>query len=239
MELGEARNTGVKNGRYAVAHGEINPRLERGVYLLVAQVHGTVQDNANLGRAFNDIAGQLAVLALIHAESGHGVRRVVGDAVALEHPGVHPHAVEFRFLNLHLGIRTDGVKVFFGERLAIQALFLQNKPIALPAGMLADKVGHKVKGFLLAVAGKALALFRVGESHGQGDMHMAVDDAGHDELAAQVRDLTFIGRKACLIAHIDEFSVFHYQSRGLGLVFVRRKDFGVLDDFVCFHGRCF
>ena len=60
-----------------------------------------------------------------------------------------------------------------------------------------------------------------------------------DELAAQVRDLTFIGRKACLIAHIDEFSVFHYQSRGLGLVFVRRKDFGVLDDFVCFHGRCF
>ena len=67
-------------------------------------------------------------------------------------------------------------------------------------------------------------------------MDMAVDDAGHDELSAQVRDFSLIGRKAGLVSHIDEFAVFYRQCSRLRPVFVRRKDFGVFYDFVCFHG---
>jgi hypothetical protein len=65
---------------------------------------------------------------------------------------------------------------------------------------------------------------------------MAVDDAGHDELAAQVHHVTFVRRKACLIAYIDEFAILDGQGRGKGTLAVRREDFCVFDDFVCFHG---
>ena len=65
---------------------------------------------------------------------------------------------------------------------------------------------------------------------------MAVKDAGHDEFSAQVRDHSFVGRKAGFVAYIDKFSVFYHQGRCHGLVFIGRKDFGVFDDFVCFHG---
>ena len=39
----------------------------------------------------------------------NGARRVVCDAMALEHAGVHPHAVELRLLNLHVRIWATGI----------------------------------------------------------------------------------------------------------------------------------
>lgn len=44
-------------------------------------------------------------------------------------------------------------------------------------------------------------------------MHVAVDDAGHDKFSAQVGDLALIGRKARLVAHIDELAVLYRQGR--------------------------
>ena len=45
------------------------------------------------------------------------------------------------------------------------------------------------------------------KTYRNGYMDMAVDDAGHDELPAKVRDLALIRRKPGLVAHIDEYSI--------------------------------
>jgi hypothetical protein len=67
-------------------------------------------------------------------------------------------------------------------------------------------------------------------------MDVTVDDAGHDEFTAEVRDLSLKAGQAGVIAHIDEFAVFHGKGRGLRVFLVGRKDFRVLNDVVCFHG---
>lgn len=44
-------------------------------------------------------------------------------------------------------------------------------------------------------------------------MNMAVNDSGHDELSAEIGDLSLIIREAGLISHVDEFTVFNRKSR--------------------------
>ena len=239
MQLREARDTGIEHSRNAVLHGEVYPGLECSVNLLIRQIQGAVQDDARLCGALNDITGHVSVLALIHAEPRDRVRRIVGNAVALEHTGVHPHAVEFRFLNLKFRIRADGIQILIGKGLAQQVLFLQDEAVALFAGILLDKIGHKGQGLLFAVAGKAFAGIRVGKSHGQGHVHVAVKDAGHDELAAKVRYLAFVTSKAGFVAHINKFTVFHHQGRGLGGILVAGVDFCVFNDVISFHNGYF
>ena len=41
-------------------------------------------------------------------------------------------------------------------------------------------------------------------------MDVAVNKAGQDELATEIRDLALIICKASFVAHISKFSVFHY-----------------------------
>ena len=66
-------------------------------------------------------------------------------------------------------------------------------------------------------------------------MDMTVDDAGHDEFAAEVRDLSFKCREPCLIAHIDELPVLHRKCGRHGLILVRCKNLCVPDNLVSFH----
>ena len=66
-------------------------------------------------------------------------------------------------------------------------------------------------------------------------MHMAVNDAGHDEFPAEVCDIAFIFGKACLIAHIDEFSVLHRKGGSLRMVLVRCENLCIFNNMVCSH----
>ena len=66
-------------------------------------------------------------------------------------------------------------------------------------------------------------------------MYMAVDDAGHDELAAKVGDLPFVSRQAGLVAYIDKFAVLHHEYGRLRVVLVRSENLCVFDDLICFH----
>ena len=77
------------------------------------------------------------------------------------------------------------------------------------------------------------------KTNGNGDMHMAVDNAGHDEFAAQVLYLAFVALQASFIAHIHKFAVLYHQGRRHGLVLIRSKNFCVFDNLVCFHGYAF
>ena len=66
-------------------------------------------------------------------------------------------------------------------------------------------------------------------------MYVAVDDAGHDKLAAKIGHFALILRETSLVAYIDKFAVFHYQSCCLWICFVRCKYLRVFDDLIYFH----
>ena len=67
-------------------------------------------------------------------------------------------------------------------------------------------------------------------------MDVTVDDAGHDEFTAEVRDFAFKTLEAGLVADINEFAVLYRQGSGLRMVLVRSEDFCVFNDVVCFQG---
>ena len=143
--------------------------------------------------------------------------------------------MSFPFLNLKLGIRADGVQLLLDNILTFQEPFLHVEPVALLPGVLFDIVRHDVQGSLLAVRLDPLSHWCVLKTHRNGDMHMAVDDAGHDELAAEVSDLPFVCRKAGLVAHIDKFAVLHHEGGRLRVVLVRSENLCVFDDLIYFH----
>ena len=69
-----------------------------------------------------------------------------------------------------------------------------------------------------------------------GHMDVTVDDAGHDELAAQIHHLSLKILQAGLVADVYEFAVLYRQGSGLRMVLVRSEDFCVFNDAVSFHG---
>ena len=237
VEFGIARDAGIKDTAHAHRYGIINPPLKRRVNLLIGQIHGAVEHDWNFRRPFKYISGDMSILADIVAQARHGIRGVVRNAVPLKDLAVHPDAVSLRFLNLKLAIGTECIEIFFCDFFPlVQVLSVEQESVTFLAGVLCNIVGHTVQKPLLAPAQNLFADLRIFESDGQGHVHMAVDDAGHDELAAQVRHLAFVGLQAGFIAHIDEFAVLDGQGRGKGTLAVRREDFCVFDDFVCFHG---
>ena len=139
------------------------------------------------------------------------------------------------FLNLQLGIRTDGVKLFLYDILTFEEPFLHYESVTLLARMLFDKLRHHGKCFLFAIRLKAFIDHCVLKTHGNGYVYMAVDDAGHDELAAEVGDFSFVIGKTCFVAHINEFAVLHHEGGCHWVVLVRGENLCVFDDLICFH----
>ena len=138
----------------------------------------------------------MSVFAHIVAELGHAVGCLVGNAVAGEYPGVHPYAVAFALQYQEFGIGADGVEVFLDNVVAAQAFALQGESVAFHAWVLPDGLRHGVEGFLFAGAHDVFAWVHIGESDAGGHVHMAVDDARHDEFATEVGHFALIGRKA-------------------------------------------
>ena len=67
-------------------------------------------------------------------------------------------------------------------------------------------------------------------------MHMAVNDAGHDELATKVRDLSLKIGQAGFVTYVYKLSVLYCQCGCLRVLLVGSEDFSVFDDLICFHG---
>ena len=116
-------------------------------------------------------------------------------------------------------------------------LALQEEPVALLAGVLCDVALHEVERVLLAVRLEAQAEVRVLEPDAYRYVDVAVDDAGHDELAAEVADLALEAREAGLVAHVGELAVLHHEGRCLRIARIRRVDLRVPDDLVRLHAR--
>ena len=234
-----SREAGIKYCGNAVFDGEINPALKGRIHLLVGQFHSTVQNNLDFRCTFIHISGHVAVLAHVIGKSGDGIRRVVRNAVALKNLGVDPDAMSFAFLDLQLGIRADGVQLFLHDILSFQVRFLQEKSVALLAGMLLDIVRHHIQRSLLAVRFYPLSHRGVLKTYRNGNMHVAVDDTGHNEFAAQVLDLSLIILQAGFVAYVYKFSVLYNQSGCLGVLGIRSVDLSVLDNVVGFHNIFF
>ena len=223
---------GVEDGAHADALAVVDPAVEGGVNLLVGDVIQAVEDE-DPARRLEGVAGEMAVPAHVVGQPRHGVGRVVGDAVQLEDLGVRPVAVYLVLEEHELGVRADPVELVHEDVLAAQELALHEEAVALLAGVLLDVVLHKVEGRLLAVRLDAQAELGVLEADARGDVHVAVDDAGHDEPPAEVADLALEVRKARLVAHVGELAVPHHEGGRQGLFLVRREDLRVLDDYIC------
>ena len=143
--------------------------------------------------------------------------------------------MSFAFLDLQLGIRADGIQLLLDDILSFQVRFLQEKSVALLAGMLLDIVRHHVQRSLFAVRLNPLSHGCILKTYWDGNMNMAVNDAGQNEFAAQVRDLSLKILEAGFVADINKFTVFHYQCSCLGVLLVGCKDLGVFNDVVSFH----
>ena len=128
----------------------------------------------------------MTVPALIVAEPGDGVLGLVGDAVQGEDLGVHPDAVALRLQDQHLAVGADRVEVLLRHDLIAQVLPVQDEAVAAEAGLVAHVGRDVIQDRLLARALDALA--HVGELEGrpEGHVDVGVDDAGHDEAAAEV-----------------------------------------------------
>ena len=55
----------------------------------------------------------MTIFAHIIGELRHGIRRIVGDAVTFQHPGVYPDAVTFSFQDHDPSVRADRIEVLF------------------------------------------------------------------------------------------------------------------------------
>ena len=211
MELHVARKPGIKYRRNAIFDAKVDPTLKRRIYLLIGKVHPAVQNDTDFRCAFIHISGHMSVLTHVICQSRNRIRCVVCNAVPLKNLGIHPDAVSFPFLNLQLGIRTDGVKFLFYDILTFEEPFLHKESVTLLAGMLLDIVRHHIQSFLLAVWLNALSHRGVLKTYGNGYMHMAVDDAGHNKFAAQVDNVALVVCEACFVAHVGEFAVLYHK----------------------------
>ena len=160
-------------------------------------------------RGLEDIACHMAVLSHIITELRHRILRFIRNSVLCKHPGVHPDTVSFSLQDQQLSVRTDGIQIFLCEELPLQVFPLQDKSVTLFPGIAFHIPVHKVQGFLPAGAHNIFSHIHVGKPDARRHMNMAVNDAGHDELPAEVRDLSLIVRKAGFVSHIDKFSVLH------------------------------
>ena len=98
-----------------------------------------------------------------------------------------------------------------------------------------DVLRHKVQGFLFAGANDIFTWIHICESDTGGYMHMAVDDARHDKLAAEVGNLALISRKTCFVSYIHKFTVLYYQGCCLKIVLICSKNLCVFNNLICFH----
>ena len=64
--------------------------------------------------------------------------------------------------------------------------------MTLQTRIVLDACRHKVQGLLFAGAEDVFPRIHIGESDAGGHMHMAVNDAWHDELATKVDDLSLV-----------------------------------------------
>ena len=140
-----------------------------------------------------------------------------------------------RFYNQNLTVRADRVEIFLNDFLSLQTLHLQPEVVAFLTGMIPDMVCHKVQYILFSVAENVCPRVHIIKSNPQSDMDMAVDDAGHDKLPAEVGNLSFIGRKSCLVSYIDKFAVLYHKGRCLLMTQVRCEHFCISDNLICFH----
>ena len=230
--LGE---TGIEDSVYAILDRAVEPAQDGRADLLVRKVFHAVEEHGPAGGLIG-VAGHVAVFAHKIGQLRHGIRCGIGNAVRRQNLGVHPVAVHFALQHQHLGIRADGVKIFFTKLFACQAGPLHHETVTLEAGILLDIIGHEGQALLFGGTHDRHAQIRVLKSYAGGDMHMAVDNARHDELAAKVCNLAFIGRKPGLATHIDKLSVFYNQGCGLGIFLVTSVDCCVPKNVVCFHG---
>ena len=235
VELCSPRDTGVKYCTNSVFGRKIDPAFQRCINLFIGQFHRTVENNRNFCCNLNHISGHMSVFPYIEGKSRHGIQSVVIDAVLLKDPGVHPDTVPLSFLDQDLSVRTDCIELLFYDILSVQVYFLQGESVPLLPRILPDIFRHNVQRFLFAVRRNAFPRVCILKANRHGHMDMAVKDTGHDELSAEVRDLSLIPGKAGLIAHIDEFPVLHHKGGSLGMVFVSCKDFCVFNDTVCLH----
>ena len=211
VELHIARKAGIKYRRNAIFDTKVNPALKRRVNLLIRQFHPAVQNDTDFRCAFIHISGHVSVLTHVIRQSRYRIRRIVRNAVPLKDLGIYPDAVSFPFLNLELGIRTDGVEFLLYDILSFKESFLHQESVTLLTGILFDIIRHHIQRFLLAVGLNPLSHGCVLKTYRNSYVHVAIDDAGHDELAAEICDLTFVGRKASFVAHIDELAVFYHK----------------------------
>ena len=96
-------------------------------------------------------------------------------------------------------------------------------------------IRHKVQGFLFIGTGDIHAQIHVFKRDARRDMHMTVDDAGHNEFPAKISDFSFKVRKARLVAYVDKFAVFHNERGRHQVVPVRGEYFRVFDNLICSH----
>ena len=227
------REAGIEDGAHTGIHAIINQALQRRFYLRIRGIHAVEKKGPR--RGFKGVSGHVPVFPDKIAEPGHRVHRFIRDSVCRKNLGVHPDAVALPFQNHQLAVRTDGVQILLGEGFSLQELLLQQKAVTRQTGILGDIIGHEVQGSLLAVALETKSHIGILETDADCHVYMGVQNTGHDKFAVEVSDLSLVGRKTCLVSHINEFAVFYHQRGGHGIVLVRGEDFCIFNNPVCLH----
>ena len=143
-----------------------------------------------------------------------------------------------RLLNLQFPVRANCVQILFGDIVLLQVLFVEHQAVTVLTRMLLNIIRYKIQRTLLAVAINNFPESRyayqiVSGSHGH--MDMAVDNTGHDEFPAKIRDLSLVRRKTGLVTHINEFSILHREGGCCRFALVRCEDSGVFYNLIRFH----
>ncbi len=184
------RKTCVEDNGHASLYRIVYPAQKLCIDLLICYFQ-IIEEHVPT-RRLECVSSHMAVFTYKITEFGHTVGCLVGNAVPVKYLGVHPDAMAFALQNQQFGIGADGIQVFLHDVISIQAFTLQNKPVTFQARITLDAICHKVQRLLFAGAEDVFPRIHIGESDAGGHMHMAVNDAWHDELATKVDDLSLV-----------------------------------------------
>ena len=184
------RKTCIEDSGHTCFYRIIYPAHQLCIDLLVC--HIDIIEEHIPRRRLEGISCHMSVLTYIITEFGHAIRCLVSNVVSVKDLGVHPDAMALAFQNQEFSIRADGIEIFLHDVFPLQVLTLQNESVAFQARIALDALRHKVECFLFAGAHNVISCTHISESNTCGHMHMAVDDARHDEFPTQVGDFTLI-----------------------------------------------
>ena len=217
---------GVHGGGQAVGEQLLLGQQE-GLLLLLNAVGGQQGGDGVHGRV-GDAALELPGLVL-QILAALGVGGVLGDAGQLKGHGVDPAHVAVRPGQEDRVVGGHGVQLLLGGIGGVLPHAVQPAPAANPlAGLgLGHLGGHSGQDVLLGLPEGVDLQQALTQAV---DVHVALDEAGHDGLAPQVHDLgagADIGLHAGLVAHVDQPVALDGNGAGGGEVLVNRIDVAV------------